>query len=36
MSDEEYIVRLVGRMITVSMETMKLMRELPPVVEVGE
>jgi len=35
--DEEYIVRLVGRVITVSMETVKLVKALPPVVvvEVG-
>jgi predicted helicase len=36
--DEEYIVRLVGRVITVSMETVKLVKALPSVVEesVGE
>jgi predicted helicase len=31
--DEEYIVRLVGRVITVSVETVKLVKALPPVVE---
>ena len=33
--DEEYIVRLVGRVITVSMETVRLVRELPPVLAEG-
>jgi predicted helicase len=28
-ADEEYIVRLVGRVVTVSVETVKLVRELP-------
>lgn len=28
--DEEYIVRLVGRVITVSLETMRLVEALPP------
>ena len=31
--DEEYIVRLVGRVVTVSVETVKLVKALPPVVE---
>ena len=31
--DEEYIVRLVGRVVTVSVETFKLVKELPAVVE---
>src|SRR5438876_2692939 len=30
--DEEYIVRLVGRVVTVSVETVKLVKALPPVV----
>lgn len=30
--DEEYIVRLVGRVVTVSVETVKLVRALPAVV----
>ena len=34
--DEEYIVRLVGRVITVSMETVRLVQALPPEVVVGE
>ena len=32
--DEEYIVRLVGRVITVSVETVKLVKALPTVVVV--
>jgi hypothetical protein len=28
--DEEYIVRLIGQVITVSVETMKLVQSLPP------
>ena len=31
--DEEYIVRLIGRVVTVSVETVKLVEALPPVVE---
>jgi predicted helicase len=31
--DEEYIVRLVGRVVTVSVETVKLVKALPSVVE---
>ena len=31
MDDEEYIVRLIGQMITVSLETQKLVNSLPPV-----
>lgn len=31
--DEEYIARLVGRVITVSVETVRLVKALPPVVE---
>jgi predicted helicase len=34
--DEEYIVRLVGRVITVSVETVAIVAALPPVVEVAE
>ena len=30
MDDEEYIVRLIGQVITVSLETMKVVKELPP------
>ena len=30
--DPEYIVRLVGQVITVSLETMKLVKSLPPLV----
>ena len=30
--DEEYIVRLIGRVVTVSVETVRLVKELPPVV----
>lgn len=32
--DEEYIVRLVGRVITVSVETVKLVKALPTVIVV--
>ena len=31
--DEEYIVRLVGRVVTVSVETVKLVQALPAVIE---
>jgi predicted helicase len=31
--DEEYIVRLVGRVVTVSVETVRLVKALPAVVE---
>lgn len=31
MDDEEYIVRLIGQVITVSLETQKLVSSLPPV-----
>ena len=31
--DEEYIVRLVGRVVTVSVETVKLVKALPLIVE---
>ncbi len=31
--DEEYIARLIGRVVTVSVETVKLVRALPLVVE---
>ena len=31
--DEEYIVRLVGQVVTVSVETMKLVSSLPPLDE---
>jgi predicted helicase len=31
--DEEYIVRLVGRVVTVSVETVRLVKALPPVIE---
>ncbi len=34
--DEECIVKLVGRVITVSVETVKLVKALPPVVVVEE
>ena len=30
MDDEEYIVRLIGQVITVSLETMQVVKELPP------
>ena len=30
--DPEYIVRLIGKVITVSLETMKIVRSLPPLV----
>jgi predicted helicase len=33
MDDEQYIVRLIGQVITVSLETMKVVKGLP---EVGE
>lgn len=33
--DEEYIVRLIGQVVTVSVETMKLVRALPPL-ETGD
>jgi predicted helicase len=31
MDDEEYIVRLIGQVITVSLETMKIVKELPEI-----
>jgi len=31
MDDEEYIVRLIGQVITVSLETLRLVRELPEI-----
>jgi predicted helicase len=31
MDDEEYIVRLIGQVISVSLETQKLVSSLPPV-----
>jgi predicted helicase len=31
MYDEEYIVRLIGQVITVSLETQKVVKELPEV-----
>jgi hypothetical protein len=34
--DEEYIVRLIGRVVTVSVETVKLVKALPPVVVAEE
>jgi len=29
--DEQYIVRLIGQVITLSLETLKLLNSLPPV-----
>jgi predicted helicase len=34
--DEEYIARLVGRVVTVSVETVKMVKELPPMMDVSE
>lgn len=31
MDDEEYIVRLIGQVITVSLETLKIVKSLPPI-----
>ena len=31
LDDEQYIVRLIGQVITVSMETLKVVKALPPV-----
>jgi predicted helicase len=31
MDDEQYIVRLIGQVITVSLETMKLVKALPQI-----
>jgi predicted helicase len=33
--DEEYIVRLIGQVVTVSVETMKLVQSLPPLTDGG-
>ena len=34
--DPEYIVRLIGQVITVSLETMKIVKALPPLVVAAE
>ena len=34
MDDEQYIVRLIGQVITVSLETVKVVKELPPLAAV--
>ena len=36
LDDEEYIVRLVGKVVTVSVETVKLVNELAQVVKVED
>ena len=32
LDDEEYIVRLIGQVITVSLETQRIVNSLPPIV----
>ena len=36
LDDEEYIVRLVGKVVTVSVETVKMVEELMRVVNLGD